>query len=224
MLAKLEQVRTEFNGSAAGGTKISLADLIVLGGTAAVEDAARKAGQDLTVPFSPGRTDARDDQTDVESFAVLEPVADAFRNYAADGLVQEAPEHMIDKAQLLTLTAPQMTVLIGGLRVLGNNVGGSKAGVFTDRPGVLTNDFFVNLLDMNVRWQKSDQQGGLYQGVDRKTGEAKWTASNVDLVFGSHSELRAIAETYGASDSLPHFVKRFVQAWVKVMNADRYDL
>ncbi|HWA96565.1 MAG TPA: catalase/peroxidase HPI [Terracidiphilus sp.] len=224
VLAKLEAIQKEFNGAQSGGKKISLADLIVLAGSAAVEAAAKKAGHDVTVPFAPGRTDATPEQTDVESFAVLQPWADAFRNYVSKGLEKYASDLLLDKAQLLTLSAPEMTVLIGGMRVLGANYGGSKNGVFTTRPETLSNDFFVNLLDMSTKWQKSEKAEGVLEGVDRKTGKAKWTATVVDLVFGSNSQLRAVAEVYGSSDAEKAFVKDFVAAWTKVMNLDRFDL
>ena len=221
VLAALEKVQAEFQ---AGGKKVSLADLIVLGGAAAVEKAAKDAGQSVTVPFTPGRMDASQAETDAHSFAPLEPKVDGFRNYA-NGKTQfmTAEEALVDRAQLLRLTAPEMTVLIGGLRVLGANAGGSKHGVFTSRPGTLTNDFFVGLLDMGVEWQPAGQDG-VYEGKDRKTKAAKWTGTRVDLIFGSHSELRAVAEVYGSSDSQPKFVADFVAAWAKVMNLDRYDL
>src|SRR3990167_6666982 len=207
-----------------GGKKISLADLIVLGGCAAVEAAAKKAGQDVTVPFTPGRMDASQEQTDAASFAVLEPPADGFRNYARKGLEDAAAELLVDKAQLLTLTAPEMTVLIGGLRALNANVGQSKHGVFTKSPETLTSDFFVNLLDMNTKWQKSATSEGVLEGSDRKTGKPKWTGTIADLVFGSNSQLRALAEVYACSDAQQAFVRDFVAAWNKVMNLDRYDL
>src|SRR5262249_21726384 len=211
-------------GTKSGGKKVSLADLIVLGGCAGVEQAAKNAGQKVTVPFAPGRMDASQVQTDVESFAVLEPVADGFRNYLKGEFPIPAEELLVDKAQLLTLTAPEMTVLVGGLRVLGANVGGSKHGVFTKRPGALTNDFFVNLLDMGTEWKAVDGKGGVFEGRDRKTGKVKWTGTRVDLIFGSNSQLRALAEVYGSSDSQAKFVRDFVAAWNKVMNLDRYDL
>jgi catalase-peroxidase len=217
VLGALEAIQKDF------GKKVSLADLIVLGGCAAVEAAAKKAGHDVKVPFSPGRTDASQEQTDVHSFAVLEPTADGFRNYLRNGH-QTPAEELVDRAQLLTLTAPEMTVLIGGMRALNANFGQSKHGVFTKRPGTLTNDFFVNLLDMNTRWQKSATSGGVLEGRDRKTGELKWTGTVVDLVFGSNSQLRAIAEAYACSDSQQAFVKDFVAAWNKVMSLDRYDI
>ena len=223
VLPKLEAIQAEFNASAAGGKKVSLADLIVLGGCAAVEDAAKKAGVSVTVPFAPGRTDASQDQTDVDSFAPLEPVADGFRNYARKGLEGKAAELLVDKAQLLTLTAPEMTVLIGGLRALDANYGQSKHGVFTQRPGTLSNDFFVNLLDMGTKWQRGSSEGVL-EGRDRKSGDLKWTGTVVDLVFGSNSQLRSLAEVYAASDASEKFVHDFVAAWDKVMNLDRFDL
>jgi catalase-peroxidase len=202
---------------------VSLADLVVLGGSAAVEAAAKKAGHAVKVPFSPGRGDATQAQTDAASFAVLEPLADGFRNYARKGLKTPAEEMLLDKAQLLNLTAPEMTALVGGLRVLGANFGGSKHGVFTRRAGTLTNDFFVNLLDMGTKWQPG-ATAGVYEGRDRKTGAVKWTATRVDLVFGSNSELRALAEVYGSSDGGAAFAQAFAKAWAKVMNLDRYDL
>lgn len=224
ILKKLEAIQKDFNGAQSGGTKVSLADLIVLGGCAAVEAAAKKAGHDVKVPFSPGRMDASQEQTDVDSFAVLEPAADGFRNYIRKGLEESATELLVDKAHLMTLTAPEMTVLIGGLRALNANVGQSKHGVFTKRPETLTNDFFVNLLDMRTKWQKSATSAGVLEGRDRTTGELKWTGTIVDLVFGSNSQLRAIAEVYACSDSQQAFVRDFVAAWVKVMNLDRFDL
>jgi len=223
VLEKLEAIRKAFNDAQKGGKKVSLADLIVLGGCAAIEGAAKKAGHDVKVPFSPGRTDASQEQTDAQSFAVLEPDADGFRNYLRKGLKNPAEEHLVDRAQLLTLTAPEMTVLVGGLRVLGANVGGVKHGVFTKRPGTLTNDFFVNLVDMKTEWKPSSAEG-VYEGRDRATGKVQWTGTRVDLVFGSNSELRAIAEVYAADDAGEKFVKDFVAAWHKVMNLDRYDL
>jgi catalase-peroxidase len=222
VLSKLETIQKEFNGS--GGKKVSLADLIVLGGNAAVEAAAKKAGHDVKVPFSPGRTDASQEQTDVNSFAVLEPAADGFRNYIRKGHHGPAAELLLDRANLLTLTAPQMTVLIGGLRALNANFGHSAHGVFTKQPEALTNDFFVNLLDMNTKWHKSAKSEGVLEGKDRATGELKWTGTVVDLVFGSNSQLRAVAEVYATNDSKEKFVKDFVAAWSKVMNLDRYDL
>ncbi|RSZ44188.1 MULTISPECIES: catalase/peroxidase HPI [unclassified Variovorax] len=223
VLSTLEGIQKEFNGAQSGGKKISLADLIVLAGNAAVEAAAKKAGQDVTVPFSPGRTDASQEQTDVESFAPLEPRADGFRNYLRKGLEGVAAELLLDKAQLLTLSAPEMTVLVGGLRVLNANAGQSQNGVFTKRPETLSNDFFANLLDMNTKWQKGSTEGVL-EGRDRKSGELKWTGTVADLVFGSNSQLRALAEVYGSSDSQQVFVRDFVAAWAKVMDLDRFDL
>ena len=224
VLQKLEAIQKDFNGTQSGGKKVSLADLIVLGGCAAVEAAAKQAGHDVKVPFSPGRMDASQEQTDVESFAVLEPIADGFRNYLKKGLEESAAELLVDKAQLMTLTAPEMTVLIGGLRALNANVGQSKLGVFTKRPETLTNDFFVNLLDMRTKWQKSATSEGVLEGRDRTTGELKWTGTVVDLIFGSNSQLRALAEVYACSDSQQVFVRDFVAAWNKVMNLDRFDL
>ncbi len=224
VLSRLEAIQKEFNSAQSGGKKISLADLIVLGGCAAVEAAAKKAGNDIAVPFSPGRTDASQEQTDVESFAVLELAADGFRNYTRKGLEGSAAELLVDKAQLLTLTAPEMTVLVGGLRALNANFDHSAHGVFTKRPETLTNDFFVNLLDMGTKWQKSAASEGVLEGRDRVTGELKWTGTVVDLVFGSNSQLRAVAEVYASSDAQQAFVRDFVAAWNKVMNLDRYDL
>jgi catalase-peroxidase len=224
VLQKLEAIQKEFNASQSGGKKVSLADLIVLGGSAAIEQAAKKAGHNVTVPFAPGRTDASREQTDVESFGYLEPVADGFRNYLKARFSVSAEELLIDRAQLLTLTAPELTVLIGGLRVLDANAEKSTHGVFTKRPETLTNDFFVNLLDMGTQWQPSAGSEGVYEGRDRKTNERKWTGTRVDLLFGSNSELRALAEVYGCADSQEKFVKDFVAAWTKVMNLDRYDL
>ena len=221
VLPKLAAIQKEFNG---GNKKVSLADLIVLGGCAAVEEAAKKAGHNVKVPFSPGRTDASQEQTDVHSFAVLEPVADGFRNYLRKGYEGSAAELLLDRANLLTLTAPEMTVLVGGLRALNANFGQSRHGVFTNRPGTLTNDFFVNLLDMNTKWQKSATSEGVLEGLDRATGAPRWTGTVVDLVFGSNSQLRALAEVYASSDSQQAFVKDFVAAWNKVMNLDRFDL
>ena len=226
VLQKLEAIQKEFNSSQANGNKgkkVSLADLIVLGGDAAIEDAAKKAGQDVKIRFSPGRTDASQEHTDVHSFAVMEPAADAFRNYRRKGEPRSAEELLLDRAQLLTLTAPEMTVLIGGMRALNTNFGGSKHGVLTQNPGTLTNDFFVNLLDMSSQWQPNGSEG-VYEGKDRKTGKPKWTATRVDLLFGSNSQLRAIAEVYACKDSKEKFVKDFVAAWSKVMNLDRFDL
>jgi catalase-peroxidase len=226
VLQKLEAIQKDFNGAQSNGKgkRISLADLIVLGGDVAIEEAAKKAGHEVKIPFSAGRTDASQQQTDVHSFAVLEPVADGFRNYLRKGHEGSAAELLVDRANLLTLTAPEMTVLVGGLRALGANFGQSKHGVFTKRPETLTNDFFVNLLDMNTKWQKSATAEGVLEGRNRKTGELKWTGTVVDLVFGSNSQLRALAEVYACSDSEQVFVKDFVAAWNKVMNLDRFDL
>ncbi len=224
VLSKLEAIQKKFNDSQKGGKKISLADLIVLAGSAAVEAAAKKAGHSVKVPFAPGRTDASQAQTDTASFAVLEPMADGFRNYVRKGLEGCATQMLLDKAQLLTLTAPEMTALIGGMRALGANFGQSKHGVFTKRPETLTNDFFVNLLDMGTKWEPVKDAEGVLEGRDRKTGELKWTGTVVDLVFGSNSQLRALAEVYACSDGGQAFVKDFVAAWTKVMNLDRFDL
>ena len=224
MLAALEAIQTEFNASATGGKKVSLADLIVLAGGAAIEKAAKAAGHDVKVPFAPGRMDASAEQTDAHSFAPLEPLADGFRNYSRGNPRLSPEEMLVDRAQLLTLTAPEMTVLIGGLRVLGANTGKSKHGVFTRNPETLTNDFFVNLLDMGTEWQPAADTKGVYEGRDRKTSEVKWTGTRVDLIFGSHSQLRALAEVYACADSGTKFVKDFVTAWTKVMNLDRFDL
>jgi catalase-peroxidase len=221
VLQKLGQIQSAFQS---GGKKVSLADLIVLGGCAAVEAAAKNAGHSVTVPFTPGRTDTSQEQTDVDSFAVLEPTADGFRNYLRSGHLRSAEEMLVDRGQLLTLTAPEITVLVGGMRALNTNVGQSKHGVFTKRPEALTNDFFVNLLDMNTEWQASSASEGVYEGRDRATNEVKWTGTRVDLVFGSNSQLRAVAEVYACEDSKESFVKDFVAAWTKVMNLDRYDL
>jgi catalase-peroxidase len=231
VLQKLEAIQKDFNGAQSNGNKgkkVSLADLIVLAGNAAVEEAAKKTGHDVKIPFSPGRTDASQEQTDVHSFAVMEPAADGFRNYLRSGQILSAEEFLLDRAQLLTLTAPEMTVLIGGLRVLNANFRQAKHGVFTTRPETLSNDFFVSLLDMNTTWQPSSSvegvSQGLYEGRDRKTNKVKWTAARVDLLFGSHSQLRALAEVYASNDSKAAFVKDFAAAWNKVMNLDRYDL
>jgi catalase-peroxidase len=225
VLDKLEAIQRDFNAAAANGKKVSLADLIVLGGSAGIEKAAKAAGHDVTVPFTPGRTDASQDQTDVQSFAPLEPRADGFRNYISTRRQFMLPEEaLVDRAALLTLTAPEMTALVGGLRVLGANVGQSTHGVFTDRPETLSNDFFVNLLDMRTAWQPSPGVDGVYEGRDRKTNELRWTGTRVDLIFGSHSQLRAYAEVYACADSEKKFVDDFVAAWVKVMEADRFDL
>jgi catalase-peroxidase len=224
VLQKLEAVQAEFNASATGGMKVSLADLIVLGGVAAVEKAAKEAGHDVKVPFTPGRMDASQEQTDVHSFAPLEPTADGFRNFLGTKMPQSPEERLVDHAQRLTLTAPEMTVLVGGLRMLGANVGQSKYGVFTDKTETLGTDFFVNLLDMATEWQPVAGEEGVYEGRDRKSGAAKWTGTRVDLIFGSHSQLRALAEVYAQSDAKEKFVKDFVAAWTKVMNLDRFDL
>jgi catalase-peroxidase len=224
VLQKLEAIRKEFNASPSGAKKVSLADLIVLGGSAAVEKAAKDAGHDVKAPFTPGRMDTSQEQTDVESFAVLEPAADGFRNYLSGKQHMSAEEQLVDRAQLLGLTAPEMTVLVGGLRVLNANTGQSAHGVFTKRPGTLTNDFFVNLLDMSTQWQPSAGSEGVYEGRDRKTNAVKWTGTRVDLIFGSQSQLRALAEVYACGDSKEKFVKDFVAAWTKVMNADRFDV
>jgi catalase-peroxidase len=229
VLQTLEAVQKDFNGSQFGGKKVSLADLIVLGGCAAIEKAAKDAGHEVKVPFTPGRVDASQEQTDVDSFAPLEPAADGFRNYLGSKQRVSPEELLVDRAQLLTLTAPEMTVLVGGLRVLGANAGKSMHGVFTDQPETLTNDFFVNLLDMSTQWQPSAgfekvYEEDVYEGRDRKTGEVNWTATRVDLIFGSHSQLRALAEVYASADSKEKFVKDFVAAWIKVMNLDRFDL
>jgi len=223
-LQTLEQAQRDFNSSQSGGTRVSLADVIVLGGCAAVEQAAKNAGYDVTVPFAPGRTDASQEQTDVESFAVLEPTADGFRNYLRAGEKLPAEQRLLDRANLLTLTAPEMTVLVGGMRALNTNYGGSAHGVFSDQPETLTNDFFVNLLDMSTEWKTSASAENVFEGRDRATGELKWTATAADLVFGSNSQLRALAEVYGSDDSKEKFVRDFVAAWDKVMNLDRFDL
>ena len=224
VLQTLEKIQKDFNSAQSGGKKVSLADVIVLGGCAAVEAAAQKAGHDVQVPFAPGRTDASQEMTDVESFAVLEPTADGFRNYLRKGDDRSAAELLVDRAHLLTLTAPEMTVLVGGMRVLNANFGQSALGVFTKRPGALTNDFFVNLLDMSTEWRKSPQCEHFFEGRDRRTGQVKWTGTAVDLVFGSNSQLRAIAEVYACDDAQQAFVRDFVAAWDKVMNLDRFDL
>jgi catalase-peroxidase len=227
VLPKLEAIQKEFNSAQSNGNKgkkVSLADLIILGGDAATEEAAKKAGHDVKIPFTPGRTDALPAQTDVHSFAVMEPVADGFRNYLRSGQILSAEELLLDRAQLLTLTAPELTVLIGGMRALSANFGQTKHGVFTNRPEMLTNDFFVNLLDMSTKWAPSSASEGVYEGRDRATGKTKWTATRIDLLFGSNSQLRAIAEVYACNDSKEAFVKDFAAAWNKVMNLDRYDL
>jgi len=224
VLGKLKQIQQDFNRKQSGGKKISLADMIVLGGAAAIEQAAKKAGYDVTVPFTPGRTDATAEQTDAASFAVLEPKADGFRNYYASGNAMSPADMLVDKANMLTLSVPEMTALVGGMRALGANAGQSKSGIFTSRPGTLSNDYFVNLLDMSTQWKKSAKTEGLYEGYDRKSGKLKWTATPVDLVFGSHAELRAIAELYAADDGQQKFVDDFVAAWTKVMMLDRFEL
>jgi catalase-peroxidase len=224
VLKTMAGIQSAFNGGAVGGKKVSLADLIVLAGCAGVEQAAKNAGHEVTVPFTPGRMDAAQEQTDVESFAVLEPIADGFRNYLKGKYTLTAEALLVDRAQLLTLTAPEMTVLVGGLRVLKANFGGAPHGVFTRRPEALTNDFFLNLLDMGTEWKAVSKEAALFEGRDRKTGAVKWTATRVDLVFGSNSQLRALAEVYGSSDAEKQFVQDFVAAWNKVMNLDRFDL
>ncbi|SMP40349.1 catalase-peroxidase [Desulfonatronum zhilinae] len=224
VLGVLESIQSDFNAAQSGGKKVSLADLIVLAGCAGVEAAAKAGGHAVEVPFSPGRTDASQDQTDQESFALLEPEADGFRNYQKKAYSVSAEEMLVDKAQLLTLSAPEMTVLVGGLRVLGVNVGGSAHGVFTDRPGALTNDFFTNLLDMGTVWKAMSETGDTFEGRDRKTGDLKWTGTRVDLIFGSNSRLRALAEVYAQNDAQEKFLRDFVAAWTKVMNLDRFDL
>ncbi len=224
VLKRLEGIQNNFNRAQSGGKKVSLADLIVLGGSAAIEQAAKDAGYDVLVPFTPGRTDASQEQTDVNSFAVLEPTADGFRNYFGKGNYRSPAEMLVDRANLLTLTVPEMIVLIGGMRALDANAGQSESGVFTDRPGTLSNDFFVNLLGMSTQWTKSSKSESVYEGRDRGTGKLKWTATPVDLVFGSNSELRAVAEVYAFDDSQEKFVRDFVAAWTKVMNLDRFDL
>ena len=224
MLGTLEGIQKEFNAAQTGGKRVSLADLIVLGGSAAVEQAAKQAGHDVEVPFTPGRTDASQEQTDIKSFAVLEPAADGFRNYIKTRYAVSAEEMLVDRAQLLTLTAPEMTVLVGGMRVLNANFGQSRHGVFTSRPGMLTNDFFVNLLDMGTVWNPVSEAGSEFEGLDRVTGERKWTGTRVDLVFGSNSQLRALAEVYAGDGSQTKFVRDFIAAWTKVMNLDRFDV
>jgi catalase-peroxidase len=223
VLKKLEEIQSDFNKSQSGGKKVSLADLIVLGGAAAIEKAAKAGGYGASVPFTPGRMDASQEQTDVTSFAVLEPKADGFRNYYGASSFLSPTQALVDRANMLNLTVPEMTVLVGGLRVLNANADQSKHGVFTNKPGTLSNDFFVNLLDMSTKWKKSESIQGLYEGVDWKTGASKWTATSVDLLFGSHSELRAIAEVYAAEDGRQKFVRDFVKAWNKVMMLDRFE-
>ncbi len=224
MLRTLEGIQESFNSAQTGGKKVSLADLIVLGGAAAVEQAAKNAGHDVQVPFTPGRTDASQEQTDVESFAPLEPTADGFRNYRGKGNRLPSEYLLVDRANLLNLSAPEMTVLVGGLRVLGANYQQSALGVLTSTPGSLTNDFFVNLLDMGTEWTATSEDAETFEGRDRATGEVKWTGSRADLVFGSNSELRAVAEVYASDDAKEKFVRDFVAAWDKVMNLDRYDI
>jgi catalase-peroxidase len=224
VLKRLGKIQKDFNGSAEGGKKVSLADLVVLGGAAGIENAAKEAGHDIEVPFRPGRMDASQDMTDVESFAVLEPLADGFRNYYSEAAYRSPADMLVDKANLLTLTVPEMTALVGGMRALDANTGGADHGVFTDQPGALSNDFFVNLLSMDTKWSRSEKDAGIYEGHDRASGDLKWTATPVDLVFGSHAELRAIAELYAASDGEAKFVSDFVDAWTKVMNLDRFDM
>jgi catalase-peroxidase len=224
VLKTLEGIQSAFNGAQSGGKKFALADLIVLAGCAGVEQAAKNAGHKVTAPFTPGRMDASQEQTDVESFAPLEPIADGFRNYLKGRYGVPAEALLIDKAQLLTLTAPEMTVLVGGMRVLNANVGQVRHGVFTSRPEALTNDFFVNLLDMNTEWKPTSNDADVFEGRDRNTGELKWTGTRVDLVFGSNSQLRALAEVHGSADAEKKFVDDFLAAWNKVMNLDRFDL
>jgi len=224
VLKALEKIQSDFNSSQSGGKKISLADLIVLAGCAGVEKAAKNAGISVTVPFSPGRMDASQEQTDVQSFAVLEPAADGFRSYANGNAEAPAEVELLDKAQLLTLTAPEMTILIGGMRVLNTNFGQTKFGVFTKRPEALTNDFFINLLDMGTAWKATSDANNTFEGRDRKTGAVRWTATRADLIFGSNAQLRALSEVYASSDAHGKFVQDFVGAWSKVMNLDRFDL
>jgi catalase-peroxidase len=224
VLGKLEEVQKAFNASQSGGKQVSLADLIVLAGGAAIEKAAKDAGQNVTVPFTRGRADATQEQTDVDSVAMLEPAADGFRNYLKAKYTVSAEELLVDRAQLLTLTAPEMTVLVGGLRVLGTNVDGEKHGIFTDQPGKLTNDFFVNLLDMSTTWKATSDDDAVFEGKDRASGAVKWTGTRADLIFGSNSELRALSEVYASEDASEKFATDFVSAWTKVMNLDRFDL
>jgi catalase-peroxidase len=222
--ATLEKIQKDFNDSQSGNKKVSFADLVVLAGSAAVENAAKLAGFDTTVTFNAGRTDATQEKTDIEAFDALEPIADGFRNYTKQKLSIQPEELLIDRANLLTLTAPEMTVLIGGLRVLGANYDGSNNGVFTDKPGMLTNDFFINLLDMGTTWKANSNDDTLFEGSDRKTGAVKWTGTRADLIFGSNSELRALAEVYGTEDAKQKFVRDFSRTWTKVMNLDRFDI
>jgi len=224
VLKTLEAIQSVFNSAQSGGKKVSLADVVVLAGCAGVEQAAKNAGHTVTVPFTPGRMDASQEQTDAASFAVLEPVADGFRNYLKARFSVSAEELLVDRAQLLTLTAPEMTVLMGGMRVLNTNVGQTQHGVFTNRPESLTNDFFVNLLDMGTEWRAVSNDADVFEGRDRATGKVRWTGTRVDLAFGSNSQLRALAEVYGSSDAQQKFVDDFVAAWNKVMNLDRFDL
>ena len=224
VIDRLERIQRRFNRSQRGDTRVSLADLIVLGGAAAIERAADAAGADVSVPFVPGRTDATTEQTDAESFAVLEPKADGFRNYFGEAAPRSPAEMLVDKANLLTLSVPEMTALVGGLRVLGANTGNVQHGVFTDRAGTLSNDFFVNLLSMDTAWSKADGENGIYEGRDRQSGDVRWTATPVDLFFGSHAELRAVAEVYAADDGEGRFIEDFVAAWNKVMMLDRFDI
>jgi catalase-peroxidase len=224
VLKKLEQIQKDFNAKASGGKKVSMADLVVLGGAAAIEKAASDAGHKVKVPFKPGRTDASQKMTDVSSFAVMEPSADAFRNYYSDRSYGTPTKMLVEKADLLTLTVPEMTVLVGGMRALNANTGQTTHGVFTDKPGTLNNDFFVNLLDLSTKWSKSSKSEGVYEGRDRATGKVKWTATPVDLIFGSNSELRAVAEVYASNDGKEKFVQDFVDAWTKVMTLDRFEI
>ena len=224
VLKSLQGIQEEFNKAQSGGKRISLADLIVLGGCVGVEEAAKKAGHSVTVPFTPGRMDASQEQTDVQSFAVLEPIADGFRNYQKANLPASAEELLLDRSQLLTLTAPEMIVLIGGMRALDTNSGASRHGVLTKRPGTLSNDFFVNLLDMRTSWKATSEAKDVFEAHDAKTGQLEWTGTRVDLVIGSNAQLRALAEVYASSDAQAKFVQDFVAAWTKVMNLDRYDV
>jgi len=224
VIKTLEGMQSDFNNAQTGGKKVSLADLIILGGDAAIEQAAKQAGHDVSVLFTPGRTDATQEMTDMKSFEVLKPTADGFRNYFDDSNKMSPSQMLVDKAKMLNLTVPEMTVLVGGMRVLNANTGHSQYGVFTDKPGTLNNDFFINLLDMSTQWKKSSQTEGVYEGHDRKTGKLKWKATSVDLIFGSNSELRAVAEVYATDDSQEKFVRDFVNAWGKVMTLDRFDL
>jgi catalase-peroxidase len=223
-LAKLQTIQKEFNNNQSNGKKVSLADIIVLGGCAAIESSAKKAGFDVEVPFMPGRMDASQNQTDVDSFSVLEPKADGFRNYCFKGCEEFSVEFLIDKAQLLTLSAPEMTVILGGMRSLNANYDQSSHGILTQKPEVLSNDFFVNILDMGIEWKKSSSVKGIFEGTDRKSGNKKWTGTYVDLIFSSNSQLRALAEVYASSDGLHKFIYDFISAWVKVMNLDRFDI